>query len=146
MIARYLTSFDLSPSFRELYDAKDKNYSFVFSNGAFSEMRGNLIEDYYQKVIEKSSSGYFLCNFHTHSEPYGGWTASYFLERLKKSGKKNPVMIEDISGFVSPFDNGSSVLVLFGFDDPLVKLRTIEYPSLYNYIDRAIDKFKRALT
>lgn len=141
LVGRYLKSFGIEPSFRDIFEIENETYSFVFSNGAFSEMRGNLIETYYKKVIENCSTGYFLSKFHTHSAPKeGGWSAEYFVDRLKKSGKK-PLLIHNIDSLISLFDNAANVLVLFGFDNPLNKLRNIRYPKLSQYLDRVINKF-----
>jgi hypothetical protein len=133
------------PKFGNIYDSNREKveYDLVISNAAFSEMRGQLINDYYESVILKAKKGYFLCNFHSHeSSQEQDWSVPHFMQKLVDSGK-NPFLIEDIKNFVSPYDDKSASLVVFGFDDPLSLLPEVRYPKFKLLNRRVLNKLNQ---
>ena len=149
IIQKFCTSLDIAlPVFKDIYSDVNglEEYDLVISNGAFSEMRGKLINDYYNKVVERSKCGYFLSNFHTHSSVHAdGWSAEDFMRKLKDSGK-NPILIKNLKGIVSPFDNGANVLILFGFDSPKNILHNMYHSNFKDFAIRFLNKMRSFLS
>ncbi|MBA4319486.1 MAG: hypothetical protein C0412_13880, partial [Flavobacterium sp.] len=84
LIERFLKQFKYSASFSRLGKRMNINNkdTLVISNGAFSEMSGDLLDSYFDSVISKAKHGYFITNFETHSVPHGGWTTEQFIDKL----------------------------------------------------------------
>jgi len=95
-----------------------KGDGLCFSCGALSEMNGKTLDSYLHNVLLPCDFGYFLCNFDTHSKPYGGISTKDFIEFLKNNGKKN---VQELNSFdyFTPYDNfsGGSRLVIFGAEE-----------------------------
>jgi hypothetical protein len=117
LIAKFLKEFNYSVKFKYLNDSKHykikaDNKKLVISNGALSEMWGDLLNSYLKEVVYKADYGYFIVNFDTHSRPYGGISNQDFFDLLKKNGK-NPIWLE-VDNFLTSFDKGFSKLIIFG--------------------------------
>jgi len=116
IIKRFLSYFKYSADFSNLSSSQSKiaRNSLVISNGAFSEMRGSLLTEYFNSIIVNAKYGYFITNFETHSAPYGGWTTEEFIKRLKGYGKKDVTVLPTLE-YLSYFDyQAGSKLVVFG--------------------------------
>ena len=50
-------------------------------------MRGDILDAYIDLVVKPAAHGYFITNFESHSQPYGGMTTDQFRSRLKDLGK-----------------------------------------------------------
>jgi len=92
-----------------------KGKSLCFSCGALSEMNGKTLDSYLSNVVISCDYGYFLCNFDSHSKPYGGITTDDFIKFLVNSGKSNVQELNPFEYF-TPYDKycGGSRLVIFG--------------------------------
>lgn len=116
IIERFLSNFHYSASFDKLNSCIPQRGSnnFVISNAAFSEMRGKLLDEYFDSVIANSKYGYFITNFETHSVPYGGWTTEEFIKRLRACGKTDVTILPTVE-YLSYFDHqAGSKLIVFG--------------------------------
>ncbi len=116
LITKFLNSFNYTTKFLKLTKQRlvTNNKYLVISNGAFSEMHGELLNQYFDKVISGAKYGYFITNFETHSAPHGGWTTSDFIEKLRASGKTD-VTILPTTKYLSYFDHqANSKLIVFG--------------------------------
>ncbi len=116
IIKRFLLHFGYSARFESVNSLAPRQGSggLVISNGAFSEMRGSLLDAYFNSVIVPSKYGYFITNFESHSAPYGGWTTREFVRRLRSCGKTD-VKIVSSDEYLSHFDRqAGSRLVVFG--------------------------------
>lgn len=116
IIERFLAHFNYSARFDELNSNVSENGAdrLVISNGAFSEMRGSLLEAYFDTVIAPSKFGYFITNFEIHSAPHGGWTTPEFIKRLRACGKTD-VTILPTTEYLGYFDKqAKSQLIVFG--------------------------------
>ena len=122
LIRRFLKEFGYSIKFNKLKANNQikKNFShLVISNGALSEMRGELLNAYINEVVLNANYGYFIVNFDTHSKPFkGGISNDEFFNILKKNGKY-PRWLDE-SMFLTAFDKGVSKLIIFGADDELI--------------------------
>ncbi|CAB4335618.1 unannotated protein [freshwater metagenome] len=107
--------------------------SMIISNGAISEMRDELLEDYFTNLILPAKYGYFITNFETHSSPYGGWTTEMFLNRLIAAGKKDAKVLPSHK-YLSFTDSGNSTLVVFGMDDQRPPKNRLGDPIRYKAI------------
>lgn len=91
LIKRFLeTQGTEFPLFQNIYsgDSNPPASPIVLSNGAISEMRGQLLSDYLEVLVRPAVGGYFITNFESHSLPYGGISTSDFTSILKSMGKK----------------------------------------------------------
>lgn len=121
MINRFLSEFEYSVNFKSIDNIEDHhtNKHLVISNGALSEMRGQLLNDYLDKIVLKADYGYFIVNFDTHSKPFeGGMSNKEFYEYLSINGKK-PFWLDE-EKFLTTFDKGSSKLIIFGSEQKLI--------------------------
>ena len=117
LTSKYLSYFKYSTAFLELdrmppIDSARKG--LVISNGAISEMRGGLLNDYIDKVIQPCTHGYFMTNFESHSLPFGGMSTHQFLSRLREIGKVDAVEL-NATKYLSFFDwQAGTKLIVFG--------------------------------
>ena len=75
LITRFLKEFGYSVKFNKLKtnnQAKKNIKHLAISNGALSEMRGELLNAYINEVVLNANYGYFIVNFDTHSKPFKG--------------------------------------------------------------------------
>ena len=117
IIKRFLNQFNYSASFNKLGQRINSNNmnTLVISNGAFSEMTGDLLDSYFDSVISKANYGYFITNFETHSVPHGGWTTQQFIEKLHSCGKNDAISLP-VNEYLSHFDKqAGSKLIAFGY-------------------------------
>lgn len=117
IIKRFLSVFGYKAKFKALESIKIKSGSdsLAISNAAFSEMNGSLLDDYFDNVIAKCGMGYFITNFESQSAPYGGWKTDDFIERLKKAGKTD-VLVLPTKDYLSLFDSqAGSKIIIFGY-------------------------------
>jgi putative sugar O-methyltransferase len=72
----------------------NNEYDLVISNYAFSEIRREIQDVYMNKVLQKSSRGYLLCNFKTHTWDNNQMSTEDFKQMIKdiKSFKNNPIL------------------------------------------------------
>ena len=147
VIKKFLSHFNYLPNFNELKkDSTEKNSnSLVISNGAFSEMTGSLLDEYFEAVISPAKYGYFISNFEIQSEPFGGWNTKKFIMRLKKCGK-NDVAILPAEKYLSYFDQqAGSKLIVFGhtaLKDDKSKIKDIIIIKFIEFLDSCEDFFK----
>jgi hypothetical protein len=129
IIRQFLANFGYEINGGEIFSFQHSGEkSLVISNGAFSEMRRELQELYFKKVIQHSEYGYFITNFDSHSVPFNGWSTDEFVNNLLLSGKKN-VQILSTGKYLSWFDDkANSKLIVFGSKD---KPRDLKYASKY---------------
>ena len=82
---RYLNSEDLDCS---------TEYDLVISNYAFSEIGRNIQDLYMDKILQKSSRGYLLCNFKTHTWETNQMNENNFINGIKnvKNFQNNPIL------------------------------------------------------
>lgn len=115
LIQKFLLCFGYSAQFPELQGLTIvKSNVLVISNGAISEMRGKLLDDYIEFVVSRAGYGYFMTNFESHSAPYGGLTTAQFIDRLKGVGKTDVVELSS-SKYLSYFDHQAGTrLIVFG--------------------------------
>jgi hypothetical protein len=121
LIKRFLSEFGYQVSFKNVDDnpIKQNCKHLVISNGALSEMRGELLDAYLKNVVLKADYGYFIVNFDTHSKPYeGGISNEEFFKVLSEAGK-NPIWLDEVK-FLTRFDKGGSKLIVFGTDQKRV--------------------------
>ncbi len=144
LITRFLKEFGYSIKFNKLKNDNQikKNLKhLVISNGALSEMRGELLKAYINKVVLNANYGYFIVNFDTHSKPFkGGISNTEFFNILKKNGK-NPRWLDE-SIFLTLYDKGASKLIVFGANDKLINsaIKIRKKPSLLKkFIYRIIE-------
>jgi len=115
LIQKFLSGFGYSTKFIELgsLDLLNNN-GLVISNGAISEMRGKLLDEYIDVVVSPAKYGYFMTNFESHSLPYGGMTTAQFMSRLRDVGKTDVVELSS-SQYLSHFDHQAGTrLIVFG--------------------------------
>ena len=115
LIERFLHCFGYSTAFMEL-DASPivEENGLVISNGAISEMRGKLLDEYIDVVVRPAKHGYFMTNFESHSVPYGGMTTASFISRLREAGKTDVVELSS-ERYLSYFDHQAGTrLIVFG--------------------------------
>lgn len=106
--------------------------SLAISCGAVSEIHGNLLKKYIDKVILPCKFGYFLTNFESHSKPYGGITTNEFIDYLKINGKSDVIQLDNRI-YLSYFDYlANSRLIVFGINNKKFK------PKLF----RGLDNFR----
>lgn len=125
-----------------------KENGLVISNGAISEMRGKLLDDYIEHVVSRARYGYFITNFETYL-PYGGPTTAQFMDSLRDVGKADVVELSS-SKYLSYFDHQGgdrrNRLIVFGAKVPKstfetrfsdkVKIRLLQ--KLFRLNDRLI--------
>lgn len=144
LIRRYLKSFNYSAKFMDVFNERSlpQHYDLIISNAAFSEMRGKLLDQYFDKIISKADKGYFITNFESHSAPDGGWTTEEFIGNLRAIGKINPIAINSTEWFLSPFDSqSSSKLVIFGSQKlPKATTQNIQALLWYSLVRRIMKK------
>ena len=115
MIKRFLGEFGYKVNFKSAEEDQPiaDHSHLVISNGAISEMRGELLDIYFKNVVSKADYGYFIVNFDTHSKPYeGGINNDEFFELLSAAGK-NPIWLDE-NKFLTNFDKGASKCITFG--------------------------------
>ena len=114
LINKFLSEFNYKCKFPDIDNLYINPFStLVISNGALSEMRGELLRSYIDKVVSRCEFGYFLTNFESHSLPYGGITTEEFIQQLKDIGKN----VKELDGhkYLTSFDvEVNSKLVVFG--------------------------------
>lgn len=136
LIKRFLSEFGYEVSFRNVDDnAINQNCKhLVISNGALSEMRGELLDAYLKNVVLKADYGYFIVNFDTHSKPYeGGISNEEFFDVLSVAGK-NPTWLDEAK-FLTRFDKGASKLIVFGMDRKrVIESEKTRSSSRFNFI------------
>lgn len=115
LISKWLGNFGYEANFLNIEDNFHiKANGFAISNAALSEMRGELLENYINKVLLNCQYGYFITNFELLSKPYGGWTTEQFVAYLIKNGKKD-VRVLDPLNYLSYFDyQAQQKLIVFG--------------------------------
>jgi len=130
LIRKFLANFGYQINEEELSTFQHSGEkSLVISNGAFSEMRRELQELYFKKVIQHSEYGYFITNFDSHSVPFNGWSTDEFVNNLLKCGKN--VQILSTGKYLSWFDDKASTkLIVFGSKG---MPRDLYYASKYYY-------------
>jgi hypothetical protein len=115
LIQKYLLIFGYRVNFLDLHVMPAiESKSLVISNGAISEMRGDLLDAYIDLVVKPAAHGYFITNFESHSKPYGGMTTDQFISRLKDVGKFD---VKELSAkkYLSYFDyQAGTRLIVFG--------------------------------
>ena len=150
LIKKFTSQFSIErPKFRNIYSPIDdlSVSPFVISNGALSEMRGQLLEDYIEILVKPAVGGYFLVNFDSHSLPYGGVSNADFVSTLKKMGKPNVALL-NAKRFLTNFDDASgTALVIFG--DLIVSqpksntlMNTMEY-GLRQFLETSLQVMRR---
>lgn len=120
--------------------------SLAISCGALSEMRGELLKNYIDRVVLPCKYGYFLTNFESHSRPYGGMSTKEFINYLKINGKTDAIEL-DSRVYLSYFDYVSnSKLIVFGVDNNFkpTPFSIVNYLKL-NIAPRLITKLSRLL-
>ncbi len=118
LITKFLKNFDYNVNYRSLNsnensEIQSDHKKLVISNGSLSEMHGDLLNLYLDRIVYKADYGYFIINFDTHSKPRGGISNKIFFELLKKNGK-NPIWIKDDYNFLTSYDKKVSSLIIFG--------------------------------
>lgn len=78
---KYLNAQDIDRS--KDYDL----YDLVISNYAFSEISRNIQDLYMDKFLRKSSRGYLLCNFKTHTWETNQMNGDDFISEIKNIKK-----------------------------------------------------------
>lgn len=115
LIQKYLHQFGYRVNFLDIEVVPTiETKSLVISNGAISEMRGELLDTYIDLVVKPAAHGYFITNFESHSKPYGGMTTDQFISRLKAVGKFD---VKELSAkkYLSYFDyQAGTRLIVFG--------------------------------
>jgi len=127
IIKRFLHDFKYECTFNSLADYvhPEGSDSLVISNGAFSEMRGELLTAYFDAVIVPAKRGYFITNFDSHSAPYGGWSTKEFIQRLRDSGKEDVVVLPTAE-YLSHFDlQAGSKLIVFGHTTQAIRRSSV---------------------
>lgn len=118
LITNFLNKFEYSVNYKSLINCKNSEIKkdckkLVISNGALSEMHGDLLNLYLSQIVYKADYGYFIVNFDSHSKPLGGISNKDFFELLQKNNK-NPIWIKNDCNFLTSFDKDSSSLIIFG--------------------------------
>lgn len=149
LIKKWLDFSGYKVTFGSIF-SKSKRISheaMIVSNGAFSEMQDELLEDYFTNLILPAKYGYFIANFETHSSPFGGWTTEKFLTRLIAAGKKDAKVLQ-VHKYLSFTDSGNSTLVVFGMGDRRPPKNRLGDPIRYKLMsssDRINSCFERWL-
>jgi hypothetical protein len=126
LIKRFNSFFGYECNFMNVFEDRIENEAeyLVVSNGAFSEMRSELQEKYFDCVIKNAKYGYFHTNFESHSAPFGGWTTAEFIRKLKSHGKH--VQVLSPRKYLSIFDERvGGKLIVFGVDGKLPQENSI---------------------
>lgn len=118
LITKWLANFGYTATFLDVdRDTEISPNSLVLSCGALSEMRGELLKAYVDKIVLNARYGYFITNFDTHSKPFGGWSTEEFIKYLRLNGKLD-VQELDAASYLSYFDlEAGSRLITFGADN-----------------------------
>ena len=148
LIKKYLNIFNYTTTILSI-DKKNfipKN-SLAISCGALSEMRGDLLKNYIDKVVLPCKMGYFLTNFESHSKPYGGMSTNEFINYLKINGKTDVIELDNRI-YLSYFDYmAKSKLIVFGITNK--NFKPILFSGLDNFklnlIPRLICKTSRLI-
>lgn len=117
LISRWLNTFNYKASLNPDVDSF-KSISLVISNAAFSEMERELQEKYFNEIILKAETGYFIENFGIFSGTFGGFSRKEFITRLENAGKF--VVSLESRLWLSDFDNDAGTgLIVFSTNKPL---------------------------
>jgi len=136
MIKKWLSIFKCEANFISISDKFEiEQEAIVISNAALSEMRGDLLKDYIDRVVLRCKYGYFITNFDLLSKPYGGWDTSQFIEYLRLNGKQD-VQEVDCVNYLSYFDKqATQKLIIFGAKlVPISKKYFIQKIEIYLYL------------
>ena len=137
LIKKWIKLFGYTAKFAEIGALVSKphdNY-LVISNGALSEMRGAVLENYFEKIVIPAKRGYFITNFETHSTPHGGWTTETFLNKLILAGKSDAKVLP-AHEFLSWSDSGNSTLIVFGMGSNRPMMNSRSDPFKYQLITK----------
>ena len=106
LIKRFLNEVFFEPPFSllTLNDLHDdyKNWDFLISNYAFSELPRNIQKIYYEKVIKSSNQGYMIMNSGEEGQfgKINNFTKKECLQKIKKSYISNEIPLTGINNFL----------------------------------------------